>query len=258
MDSRSLSGERQKLRRFIRHHGYHDVFLIDPAGNLVYTAFKELDFATNLKTGPWKETGLAHVFRAALELDEPGRVAFEDFKSYEPSAGDAAAFLASPVNDEQGKLVGVLAFQIPIDRFNGIMHVQEGMGRTGETYLVQRTGKMLTQSRFFEKSTVLSMPVETPTAKIALAKGRGVEIVLDYRGIPVISAHSPLTFEGVTWAVMAEIDKSEALEGDFARAAVLGVLGLLVGLGVAMTINALKSWRIRIAALEAGDRVLRG
>ena len=39
--------------------GYYDVFLFDPDGNLVYSVFKETDFATNMNTGPWANTGLA-------------------------------------------------------------------------------------------------------------------------------------------------------------------------------------------------------
>ncbi|MBW2444489.1 MAG: methyl-accepting chemotaxis protein, partial [Deltaproteobacteria bacterium] len=53
------------FRRFLTHRGFYDVFLIDPEGNLVYTVFKEMDYATNLETGRYKDTGLARVFREA-------------------------------------------------------------------------------------------------------------------------------------------------------------------------------------------------
>ena len=38
-------------KRFREHFGYYDVFLISPAGDVIYTVAKESDFATNLKTG---------------------------------------------------------------------------------------------------------------------------------------------------------------------------------------------------------------
>ena len=52
--------------------------------------FKELDYATNLNTGQWKDTDLGNVFRAASANARPGAVAFFDFKPYAPSAGAPA------------------------------------------------------------------------------------------------------------------------------------------------------------------------
>jgi len=46
--------------------GYYDIFFVDNEGNVVYTVFKELDFATNLKQGPYSNTGIAEAYRKAL------------------------------------------------------------------------------------------------------------------------------------------------------------------------------------------------
>ena len=53
-------------KRFRDHFGYYDVFLISPAGDLIYTVAKESDFATNLKTGPYRKSPLADVFRRTV------------------------------------------------------------------------------------------------------------------------------------------------------------------------------------------------
>ena len=55
------------FRQFLRERGYYDIFLFDTDGNLVYTVFKELDYATNLLTGKYKDTGLGKVVQAALK-----------------------------------------------------------------------------------------------------------------------------------------------------------------------------------------------
>ncbi|MSP28637.1 MAG: hypothetical protein EXR80_09635 [Methylococcales bacterium] len=46
-----------------RHDAYEweDMYLIDAQGNVVFSLKKESDFATNLHTGPWRDSGLAHV-----------------------------------------------------------------------------------------------------------------------------------------------------------------------------------------------------
>ncbi len=201
------------LQRFRVHNGYYDVFLVDRDGNLIYTAFKEADFATNLDDGRWKDTDLARVFRAARDAAEPGFVAFTDFAPYDPSfGGEPASFISSPILDDAGTLLGVLAFQIPSDRLNQIMQARAGMGESGETYIVGRDFTMRSNSRFALESTILNIRVDSDTVKRALRGETGVDVTPDYRGISVLSVYSPLEFEGVTWAVMAEIDEDEVLE----------------------------------------------
>jgi len=199
------------FRDFLERRGYYDIFLITPSGDLIYTVFKELDYATNLNTGQWKDTDLAAVFRAAKTNAQPGFIEFADFKPYEPSFGAPASFISTPVLDEYGRLEGVLVFQMPIDRINGQMQASAGMGESGETYLVGEDFLMRSDSRFSEESTILQTKVETETVRAALAGGTGLDVADDYRGIPVFSAYSGLEFEGTRWAVMAEIDEAEVL-----------------------------------------------
>ena len=54
------------LREFLQSGGYYDIFLFNNAGDLVYTVFKELDYATNMNTGQWKDTDLARAFKSGL------------------------------------------------------------------------------------------------------------------------------------------------------------------------------------------------
>jgi methyl-accepting chemotaxis protein len=37
------------FREFLLERGYYDVFLFNPDGDLIYTVFKEEDYATNFK-----------------------------------------------------------------------------------------------------------------------------------------------------------------------------------------------------------------
>ncbi len=138
------------LRTFLIHRGLYDVFLFDPAGALVYTSFKERDFATNLVAGRWAETDLGRAFRSARDNPFPSYVAFFDFARYGPSHGDPASFISIPVLADDGAFLGVLAFQLPSGRLNEIMQVSAGMGETGETYIVGHDLLMRSDSRFSE------------------------------------------------------------------------------------------------------------
>ncbi len=198
------------LRSFLLHRGVYDVFLFQPDGDLVYTSFKELDFATNLNTDEWKDTDLGRAFRKALQNPFPSYVAFFDFAPYGPSYDEPASFFSSTILDDDGTLLGVLAFQIPAERINEVMQVRAGMGESGETYLVGPDLLMRSDSRFSKESTTLKTRVDTTTARLALDGKEGFQVTDDYRGIPVFSAFGPIDFEGVRWAVLAEIDVTEA------------------------------------------------
>ena len=52
-------------KTLIESKGYYDAFLINLAGDIVYSVFKENDFGTNMMTGPFKDSGLADVYRSA-------------------------------------------------------------------------------------------------------------------------------------------------------------------------------------------------
>ncbi|WP_349357575.1 methyl-accepting chemotaxis protein [Stappia sp.] len=202
------------FRKLMETRGYYDVFLVDAAGDLVYSVFKENDFATNLLTGRWKDTDIAKVFRSVRGASQTGAVAFTDFAPYAPSNNAPASFIATPVQDAAGGFAGALVFQMPIDRINRIMGNAVGLAETGETYLVGSDFLMRSESRFRqtgEPSTILTRRAETETVRAALAGETGVMVTEDYRGTEVLSGYTPITFNGVTWALMAEIDEAEIL-----------------------------------------------
>ena len=198
------------FREFQVQFDYYDVFLFNTAGDLVYTVFKEDDFATNFVDGPYADSGLGDVFRGAIDL-QPGDVYWTDFAPYEPSFGAPAAFVASPIFDDEAEAVGVLAFQMPLDQIAAIMQSTTGLGETGETYLVGADGLMRTQSRFSSSNTILEVTVDTDSVSKGIAGESGVQIIEDYRGVEVISAYSPIQVFGQDYAMIAEIDSAEAL-----------------------------------------------
>ncbi|RJP59100.1 MAG: methyl-accepting chemotaxis protein [Candidatus Auribacter fodinae] len=198
------------IRDFLRKFGYYDIFLIEPeTGHIVYTVFKEVDFTTSLFSGPYKDTNFGRVVKQAMKLP-PEHMSLEDFEFYEPSYNDPASFISAPIYDGD-KLIGALAFQMPVDRINHIMQEKSGMGETGETYLVGSDHLMRSNSRFSEESTLLRQKVEGGTVQKALAGQSGVEVVKDYRGVDVWSAYTPLKYDKLKWATLAEIDDAEAM-----------------------------------------------
>ncbi len=197
------------LRKFLQERGYYDVFLFDTEGNLVYTVFKELDFATNLTTGKWKDTDLGNAFRAALSQSKRGQFSFFDFKPYAPSHGAPASFMSSPLIDSHGKLKGVLVFQMPIDEMNSVMNETAGMGKTGQTFVVGPDKLMRSNDRFSEKSTILSRKIDDPAVVDALSGKSGTHVIQNEQGAKYLKAYAPFDFMGTRWAFISERSTAE-------------------------------------------------
>ena len=206
------------IRNYLKKFGYYDIFLIHPeTGKIIYSVFKELDFATSLKTGPYAHTNFAEAFNKANAAASHDYAIFTDFKQYFPSYEAPAGFVASPIFNGNEK-IGVLVFQFPLDNLNRIMKERAGMGKTGETYLVGHD-KLMRSDSFLdpENHSVLSSfrnpekgQVDTEASRGALGGRVEEKIIIDYNGNPVLSAYTPLVFEDLHWALLAEIDKKEA------------------------------------------------
>jgi methyl-accepting chemotaxis protein len=109
-------------------------------------------------------------------------------------------------------LLGVLLAEIPFSHLDAMLSRKKGLGETGEMYLVGTDGFMRSNSRFSEKPTVLSKKVDTEATRDAFSGNTGTQIIDDYRGVPVLSAYTPLNFGSVDWVLLVEIDKKEAFQ----------------------------------------------
>lgn len=201
--------------KYIEAYSYYDLFLIDEKGDVFYTEAKEADYGTNLNSGPYRDSGLAKAYKNARETR--GFV-LQDFSPYAPSNNEPASFIAQPVYRD-GELVVIVALQLSIDKINSFMQLREGMGETGESYLVGPDMRMRSDSFLDPQGhsvsasfagSIASNGVNTEASQNALQGDTGIKIITDYNGNPVLSAYTPVAIEGNTWALMAEIDEAEA------------------------------------------------
>jgi methyl-accepting chemotaxis protein len=205
--------------QYLTEFGFYDVFLVDSAtGRVVYSTFKELDYGTSLTTGPWAGSGLGQTFQKANTM--PNTAYFmTDFEQYTPSYDAPACFIASPLFDGEAR-IGVAIFQIPLAQITAILNDTNGMGQTGEVMLVgpdflpRSDSRLDTENRsviasFRKRQTAR---VESEAEKLALLEQKsGVITTTDYRGKEVIASYQPAEFLNLKWAIVAKIDREEAL-----------------------------------------------
>ncbi len=234
---------------YLASQGYYDLFLVDDAtGDILYSVKKEIDFSTNLLNGPYAETNLGKLFKQIRYSGEKNKAVMCDYERYAPSFLAPAAFIAAPVYD-LNKKIGTIILQIPIEKIDAITTSkkewrEEGLGETGESYILGKDCKMRTNSRFLieSPSKFFKLMIENniPSGDIELMKQyqtsvlfqttcnenvlkatnkqKGVDQVTDYRGKQVLSAYTPLSIPEVNWVFLAEIDANEAYAPVYAYA----------------------------------------
>ena len=228
------------LKKFLQPYGYYDIFIVEPkSGHVVYSVFKELDFATSLIDGPHKNSGLAQAFKQGMSLSAENDTVLVDFSPYLPSYEAPAAFIASPIMS-QGERIGILILQIPIDYINTIMTNDDnwkatGFGDSGETYLIGSDALLRSQSRYLaedprgyieaiehktdaatlaqmqtKKTAIGLQTINSESALKALSNQTGIEYFNDYRDLTIISAYAPIDALGHNWGILSEMKQSEA------------------------------------------------
>lgn len=199
------------LRTLMEQKGYYDVFMINMAGDIVYTVFKEADYGTNLLNGTYRNSGLGEVFRAAANGAQ-GEVHFSDLEGYAPSNGAAAAFVSTPIVSESGGTIGVLAFQIPVDLLTNITNNSDGLGDSVEIYLVGDNLLARTTSRFDDGFQVLDEMRSSEQVLSALDERKEFyHDVVGLNGQQVIAYSDSITFHESHWALVAEQDLAEVM-----------------------------------------------
>ncbi|MBL0175576.1 MAG: HAMP domain-containing protein [Ignavibacteria bacterium] len=256
---------REMFRRLGARFAYDDLLLADSAtGSIVFSIRGSARQALHPEDRAQGGGAMARVFREARDADAPDFARISDFE--QGADGDAAPafFIAAPVFDH-GRKIAVLLLRIStahIDRvMTGIMNWErDGLGRTGESYLVGEDATMRSNSRFFieapgeyiaamrkrgvsaqilermrrQHSTILLQEAHTSAVLDALAGRADTRIVTDYRGVAVLSAYAPLSLPGVRWAILAEIDVNEAFASVFALRERIVMLSLFIFLFAAI------------------------
>jgi class 3 adenylate cyclase len=256
------------FERAVGIFGFEDMMLVDvETMDIVYSYQKTAEFGTNLVEGPYATSRLGEKARAMRMENDRDNFKIADFEPYRPTLGRPMGFAMSPVF-AGSKITGLLVLQFPIDNFNrvltgGFNWEAEGMGSTGQTYLVGPDGTMRSQSRPFhtdpesflrdlrrsevpsavvdriaaQREVICVLPVGNESVSLALQGERGIHEVENPFGKRVLSAYGPIELDSLRWAVLSEMDLAEAMAP--VRAFGRHVLVVACGLALAVTVLAL-------------------
>ena len=241
--------------------GFYDIFLFDLQGNVIYSVVKEADFGENMVSGPFADTGLGDVFRRAVALTGAEVVA-ADFKPYAPSAGEPAAFLATPVRDPAGRVSGVLAVQVSVEGLSATLVQSDLLGQKGDIFIVGDDGRARTRSRFEGRFVEYQTLPELPhIADLRAGQTGFYAVATGVSGAESIVQTQKVQLPFGDWTMVVEVDRTEHLAAvlAFRTRVLLFVLcglaaGILLGLLAARSITRpLASALTSIEGVAAGD-----
>ncbi len=181
-------------------------------------------------------------------------------------------FFAAPLRNQAGKVIAVFALRLaPDQEFSGFTKVGR-LGESGETYAVDKNGRLISVSRFEQANELSNINADTPDNAYTPGRfgspvtdpggnllqgysptlnhnewpltlmahevsrqrsGRDEQGYRDYRGVPVIGAWTWSRELGI--GIATELDLDEALESYLGlRNLVFGALGITVLLALAL------------------------
>lgn len=250
------------FREIVTRFAFEDALLLDARGNVVYSAYKNVDLGTNILNGPYSSSKLRDGYLEAMQSNKADRVSLTDFEFYQPATMAPTAWMVAPI-PPGGKADGVLALQFPITKINKIMTFdrkwqESGMGATGETILAGEDFLMRSDSRLFledpdryrqlvidsgtppdipdiairQGGTTLVQPVNEKVNKEAQKELSGYLIAKDYLGQETLQAYAPVRGRfapNIRWSIVAKVTTAEAFarEATFTRIVVLATTGII-------------------------------
>ena len=259
------------LNALVERLRLENIVLVDPETMDVFFSLEQSTIlGTNLLNGPYATSNLSALGRALRNSQNEDDYRVADFDEYRPAFGSPKAFVGVPVFAGP-RMTAIMILRISNEPIAVVLSGNrsweaEGLGKSGEVYLLGPDQTMRNDSRFLiedraafiqtlrhssltsgtvdriEKlgTTILTVPVKHEAAVAALNGETGLKRVNDYRGIPVLMAYGPVDLDSVRWGVMAKIDEAEAMAPlrDYAiRVLVWGVglslLATMIALGLA-------------------------
>lgn len=179
---------------------FYEIFVMNKNGNIVASSDKEnigLDKATD------------SYFTGAIG----GKRFLKDVYA-SMTTGQTGFVISVPIfSHAREEIVGVLAGRAKLDTLNKITKNSAGMGNTGEVYIVNNRGSVITGSRLRGDEVILRDKALSVGVQQALSAEENVGLFVNYMGKQVLGYYSGRDFRdnfGKNWVIVAEIDRDEA------------------------------------------------
>ena len=266
--NRLIQDNKDHLKRFARSFGCHDIKIIGrDYGRILFSLTDSQREGDRLNQTTWAGTRLQLAYKTVLTTDKGAII---DFAPFAPDDGQETAFFAEPVIDGDGRIVSIIVVQLRPDFMTDFMGARQGMGTTGESYLINYNRL---DKRFEFRSNLKTMGDGAYVVgaglgrtltywEDALEKGYdgGSGFYTDSAGNPVLVAYNRLNIKGLNWFLISKIDQYEVettvrqILGKTLRLSI--ILIALIGMGAYMLSRRMS--KPIIQAVEFAQQIAKG
>ncbi len=268
------------LPRQLKESGLNDPSLIEGIQNDIDSTFYYLNLApseryqnidrkTDIKTiGVWDVHGniIASTNRKLIGQKMPIEYIQNVYKygtyfvglKEDPLTGKNVLILLEEIrNWQSGMIVGAISLMIESKILDEITSAREGLGESGETYVVDNQYLMITNSRF-RKDSIFNVRVITEGTQACFQNRESSTTYQNYRGVSVLGVQKYLPDQD--WCLMAEVDVNEAFAPiRVFRQRLLLIGGLMLVFTILLAVCASRIFSRPILALtNASQQVARG
>ena len=209
-----------RYTHYIRYeYGYKDILISDAEGIVHVSTTKgregtDISEHEYFKKSMSGETFVSQIMHSKIPIEN-------EFGKLE--LGLPTMVVSAPITD-QNRIMGVACFRVDVSEISEFLRSIK-LGTSGETYLIDKQGYMITESRFVpylkktglvKRGTTLELKLINPeTGKLTKSvseclkgyEGYDGEGYLDYRGVKVIGFWQWIA--ELDWGIVAEIDYKE-------------------------------------------------
>ncbi len=217
-------------------HGYHEIRMLDPDGNVIFSNAENKGSVRNLNQPEMADSKIRTAFRTALETGKP---VFSDFETGVPEDNGVRAFTTAAIGRAGDPPAGVIAFKILGSDIQRLLNMPEPEANT-RVYLIdpdltvlagtidgQRPGTRLTiktaiaqQWRDAVSQDKSALP---PSGLLNYEDPGGHRIIGTY--VSIQPGHTP-------YALIVEIDRTMASAGIYRQKKIYITILILAGLGI--------------------------
>jgi serine/threonine protein kinase len=251
--------------------GFEAYAVLDSAGRFV-------NRSREFRLGPSLHLAQANQLGRVLEDDATRLLPMSTTVGGAEGVRKPVLLVATPIKDENGQGVGVLALQMAHARDFSRVVYEARTGDTGENFIFDRDGRMLSNSRFDDQLRAVGLlaPGEASAGNLEIRdpggnlfdgyrptgprrtwplswavahvdeRPSGVNMTpfRDYRGVPVVAAYEWIS--ALDLGVVAKMDAAEAFETlGFFKSIFWTLCGLLIAAAVLMSFGAVVLQRLR-------------
>ncbi|MDF2681949.1 MAG: methyl-accepting chemotaxis protein [Brevibacillus sp.] len=200
----------KELKMEVARYGFANAYLLNDKGEVIYETKPQKDLGTSLLQGMYADSVLGQTVQKAFKGQS---TEMSDLSLYEPSGSVPGVFIATPIF-ENGYIIGQLAVEVTLDYISRQLNQREGLGETGKIYLVG-ADKLMRSQLGEGQETLLKQQVDTPIVDQVLLtqQFKGTTESVDYRGQHVLVSYDQVKIGKKTWAILAEMDMTEIVNG---------------------------------------------